>query len=432
MSERIRILCISPNFAPMADAEAFCGAKMVKALIDFGVDVTVMVSSNFNKPALSLDPSSLWHFTRDIATDIPLPLQRHRFRSLRATICYQSFFARWLDEVVRLAKRLHREHKFRMVYSRSWPMAAHAAGYWCSRALGLPWVANTNDPWDKCFWPGLQGGQGTGLARIAGMFWLKRTLRHAQLLMFPSERLANFHFSLAGTHPAAVIIPHIGCDKRADDTSDFLDARPFFNLVHTGKLGTAEISGRSARSLFAALAGFLASTPEARPIVRLLLVGPVDKQTQSLANELGLREQVAFVGPVSYEKSLNYMSRASVCVLLEAKMDEGMFLPSKLVDYISVRRPILALSPGIGVAADMAAAGELLRVDPDDASAIQAAITSLYSDFQRGTLHCRAPREAFARQFEPVAVAGQFMGAVSPLLKSSRQHFDAAGIAAAS
>lgn len=113
-------------------------------------------------------------------------------------------------------------------------------------------------------------------------------------------------------------------------------------------------------------------------------------------------------------------------------MDEGIFLPSKLIDYIAARKPILALSPRMGVAADMAAAGELLRVDPDDVPAIQAAIASLYANFQRGTLHSCAPNEAFARQFEPEVVARQFMGAVGPLLGSSRDQVERLGIAAAS
>ncbi len=433
MSDQIRILCISPSFVPLADSEAFCGAKMVKALTDFGADVRVISANNINGPGFPLDHSPLWQFTRGLNTNVPVPAEKERFRRLRTTVRYQSLNARWVEAVVQFARRLHREGRFDLIYSRSWPMVAHAAGYWCSRALGLPWVANTNDPWDRCFWPGSEAVHGTMLDRISGSFWLRRTFRHAQLLMFPSERLANFHFRLAGRHPAAVIIPHIGCSPKQDDNGNgAAGGRPLFRLVHAGKLGTTEISGRSARGMFAGLAGFLAAAPEARSAVRLLLAGPGDKQTQLLVEELGLREQVVHVGQISYEESLRCISQASVCVLLEAKMDEGMFLPSKLVDYISVRKPILALSPRIGVAADMAAVGELLRVDPDDASAIQAAIAGLYADFRRGTLHCRAPREAFSKQFGPLAVAGQFMRAVGPLLKSSRRHVGTLGIAAAS
>lgn len=433
MSDRIRILCISPSFVPLADSEAYCGAKMVKALTDFGADVRVISASNINGPGFPLDHSPVWQFARGLNTNVPVPVEKERFRRLRATIRYQSLNARWLEAVVQLAKRLHRENKFDLIYSRSWPMVAHAAGYWCSRALDLPWVANTNDPWDRCFWPGSQGMHGTILDRIPGSFWLRRTFRHAQLLTFPSERLANFHFRLAGRHPATVIIPHIGCSpKPADNRDGPAGGQSLFKLVHAGKLGAAELSGRSARGLFAGLARFLAAVPEARPAVRLLLVGPGDKQTQLLVEELGLSEQVVQVDRISYEESLRCISQASVCVLLEAKMDEGMFLPSKLVDYISLRKPILALSPQIGVAADMAAAGELLRVDPDDAPAIQAAIASLYSDFRRGALHCRAPREAFFRQFDAAVVAGKFMGAAGPLLKFSRQQVETLGVAAAS
>lgn len=414
MSDRIRILCISPTIAPQADAEAFCGAKMVKALIDFGADVTVITSSNFNKPALKLDSSSLWQFTRSIVTDIPLPLEKERIRSMSTALRYQSFFARWLDNVVQLAKKLHRRREFDLVYSRSWPMAAHAAGYWCSRALCLPWVANANDPWDRCFWPGLQRRQGTSLDRISGSFWLQRTFRHAQLLMFPSGRLANFHFNLAGTHPATAIIPHVGCSQKNEGRGkDAAGERSIFNLVHAGKLGTCEISGRSARGLFAGLARFLDTTPEARPVVRLLLVGPEDTQTRALAGEFGLGEQVAFVGPVSYEQSLNYISEASVCVLVEADIDEGIFLPSKFVDYITARKPVLALSPSSGVVADQAGRGGIVRVDPSDFLPIANALGDLYNDFRCGTLHFRCPPEDLVNEFTPETVTRKFFSSIA-------------------
>lgn len=433
MSDRIRILCISPSFAPLADSEAFCGTKMVKALIDFGVDVRVICTGNINGSAFPLDRSSLWQSTRSVATDVPVPAAKERFRCLRTTLRYQSLYARWLDDVIQLAKRLHREREFQLVYSRSWPMVAHAAGYWCSRLLGLPWVANTNDPWDVCYFPGVQRTELADRDRFFASLWLQRTFRCGRLLMFPSERLANFHFGLAGRKAAAVIIPHIGYSHKSEDSGNGLaGGRPLFNLVHTGKLGTSEVSRRSARGLFAGLAGFLATAPDARPVVRLLLAGSGDGETQSLVEEYGLREQVVHVGLVSYEESLGYIAKASVCVLVEAQMEEGMFLPSKLADYIAARKPILALSPRTGVAADMAAAGELQRAEPDDPTAIGAAIAGLYADFQRGSLHSSVPGEAFSKQFDPQVVAGRFVAAVDGILRTSGRRLNRVGFAVGS
>lgn len=404
---------------------------MVRALINLGIDVRVIFARNIRGGSFPLDHSALWESTRDVATDISLPTAKDPLRSLRAAFRYQSFHARWLSQVVRHAMRMHRKREFHVVYSRSWPMVAHVAGYWCSKALGLPWVANTNDPWDLCYFPG-QPVQ-PGRDRFFASLWLQRTFRHAQLLMFPSQRLANFHFRLADHNAAIGIIPHVGWSQKHEQSrNDLAGGRPLFTLVHTGKIGSTDISGRSTRGLLSALARFLAVAPEARSVVRFLVAGPEDNQTRRLVDELGLQEQVAFVGRLSYEESLKRISSASVCVLIEAKMDEGIFLPSKLIDYIAARKPILALSPRMGVAADMAAAGELLRVDPDDVPAIQAAIASLYANFQRGTLHSCAPNEAFARQFEPEVVARQFMGAVGPLLGSSRDQVERLGIAAAS
>ena len=114
---------------------------------------------------------------------------------------------------------------------------------------------------------------------------------------------------------------------------------------------------------------------------------------------------------MSYEQSLVYISQASVCLLVEAKMDEGIYLPSKLVDYIVSKKPILALSPEVGVVSELSRCGGIMRVDADNRIAIEKAIADLYSDFRKGILMERAP-DRLAKQFEPQEVARQFLDAL--------------------
>jgi hypothetical protein len=107
-------------------------------------------------------------------------------------------------------------------------------------------------------------------------------------------------------------------------------------------------------------------------------------------------------------------------VLVEAAMSEGIFLPSKLVDYLSARKPILALSPGVGVANDMAQSGGILRVDVDDVEAVRRAIGSLYLDFRSGTLGRRAPSQEQVNQFNPEILAKKFLTAFYNLPRSKK------------
>ena len=205
-----RILCIAPLFAPTADSEAFCATKMVGALLNCGASVTVLSSSNI-RPNMPRDHSRIWDRALDVNVDIPVPLKPNLLDSIVAASQFQTpMFARWVGTVVHTAVLLHKTNNFDLVYSRSLPMIAHVAGFWCAKKLGLPWIANINDPWELNFFPGAAYPKPSAVATRAYMFWLRRTLLNADLIAYPCTGLHDFHKKLAKLEHTAEIIPHIG------------------------------------------------------------------------------------------------------------------------------------------------------------------------------------------------------------------------------
>jgi glycosyltransferase involved in cell wall biosynthesis len=405
-TQSLRILCISPLFAPSADSEAFCSTKMIRALVDCGVDVSVLASESIRSKDRAFDDSQLWAFATDIASEVPLPTMQQRMYSLLAAVKYQtSFYSRWVDVCVKQAERLHRSHRFDLVYSRSLPMIAHVAAYWCARAFKVPWIANINDPWEFHFLPDIQYPRTSRFESEIYLFWLRRTLRKASLITYPCQGLWKFHVGLAGMDHPATVIPHIGSSWKKRPASN----PSVFNLVHAGKLGAFDITGRSGYPLLLALRRFLDNTPTAAGQTLLTLVGPEDKQIQEWSDKLGLQSNIRVVGRVNYERSLQSIADASICVLVEANLPEGIFFPSKLADYLVSGKPVLALSPRKGVVASMADQEAIVRVDPDDPCMIQRALSDLYWDFRHGSLQRRAPHQELSNQFRSDAVARQFL-----------------------
>ena len=194
-----------------------------------------------------------------------------------------------------------------------------------------------------------------------------------------------------------------------------------FHLIHAGKLGSNEFTGRSTAALLEGLQLFLNECEDARHLTSLTLVGPEDLATQAHVRRLGLDGTVVSVGRIDYEDSLKYIESASVCVLVEADMPEGIFLPSKLADYISARKPILALSPRVGVVADLEPGGGITRVDPGDACGVRDAIRGLYIDFRRGTLARRSPSGFQVDQFRPEVVANRFLKTLRELVAAKKE-----------
>ncbi len=411
---QIRILCISPVFAPRVNSEAFCSAKMVAALMDAGASVTVLHSMEYTSGPELRDSSAMWQRVAAVAHDVHAP-QCGAVARLGLAAQYQSNCSvRWVDAAVRQAKQLHAEVPFDLVYSRSLPMFAHIAGYWCAKALKLPWVANINDPWDYCFFPGAK--KTVSLHAAVAKQWLKRTLRTADLVTYPSTRLRDFHARLSGVKARSEIMVHVGT------TADEHPAEPHdrsFCLVHAGKLGANELTGRSATALLRGFRRFLDTTPTARRMAKLVLVGPPDAATQEMVQTLNLHDVVESTGRVSYEASLKVIGSAQACVLIESNEYEGIYLASKLVDYIAARKPVLALSPDAGVVADMAVDGNIIRVNPTDVEGVQSAIARLYSAFCRDELESMAPPPAFAQTFAGEVVARKFLSAVECIIAPS-------------
>jgi glycosyltransferase involved in cell wall biosynthesis len=148
----------------------------------------------------------------------------------------------------------------------------------------------------------------------------------------------------------------------------------------------------------------------------MIFVGPEDKGTQSLVEKLGLEPIVKNTGRVSYEDSLEYISSASVCMLVESALEEGIFLPSKLIDYLVARKPVLALSPQVGVVSDLVRHKGIVRVDSDDDEAIEAAISNYYMAFKECKMDLLSPSEHLVRKFEPKTVGQEFLQHVNEVL----------------
>jgi glycosyltransferase involved in cell wall biosynthesis len=361
---------------------------------------------------MGYESSSIWkpiaNATKNVGTTSPRNLI---MRIMMAIQFRTNKYTSWIGDVITQAKTLHQDHSFDVVYSRSPPPIAHSAGYWCAKKLNATWVANINDPWDLFLAPNSQA-KTSSLHKLISKYWLNKTLRCADLVTYPSKRLYDFHTQLTRLSHKAEIIPHVGYRINANSQVDK------FNLVHAGKLGLTLSTYRSSKGLLMGISKFLLAHPDASKITKLTLVGEdkdrqsEDKERRSITKNMGLKDIVRSVGWVSYEQSLQYINSASLCILVEGPMVEGIFFPSKFVDYIAAKKPVLALSPSVGVIADIIPSRGVFRVDADDHDAVAKALSFFYKRFKEGTLDEVSPSEEFVTKYEPQSVAQQFIAAI--------------------
>jgi hypothetical protein len=411
MKEKHNILCISPTFVPFADSEAFCGAKMVLALRNEGIRVTVFTIAKadglLTRP---LDDSKLWRPAIETAIGIHAPAIKNYFKSVKTAVQYHTdSWARFIDNAVNQAKPMHNTSPFTIVYSRSLPMFAHITGYWCSKVLNIPWVANINDPWDWHMFP-TGPIKASSIHNAISRYWLRKTLHNADLITYPCYRLWKFHERLSGVKHNCSIIPHIGYHVNGGSN------RVKFNLVHAGKLGSNELSGRPTSTLIKGQSRFFDIHAEARSSTQLTLVGPIDATTQSMSRDYGVESNVNSTGRVSYEHSLQYIDSASVCILIENDLKESIYLPSKLTDYLVAQKPLLSISPIVGTVNDMLPNKGIIRVNHGDVIGVANALSVYYKHYSDCTMSEIAPSDAFVKRFVPDTVVNRFLSAINEKL----------------
>jgi glycosyltransferase involved in cell wall biosynthesis len=150
---------------------------------------------------------------------------------------------------------------------------------------------------------------------------------------------------------------------------------------------------RRIEPLLSALARVKRERPDIAASLRVEFAG---RYADGIAPEVPaeLADLVAFGPALDPDGAWDWMQDADVLLLVEARMKEGIFFPSKLSEYLVAGRPILALSPRPGVVADVLAAGGGVVAPPEDSAAIAAVLLDLHDRWHESRLADLVPGHA--------------------------------------
>jgi hypothetical protein len=385
------ILLISPMFIPVETAEAIVNAKLVMEFLRAGWSVDVLTRLNPVRAGdqYGVEWNQPWLTLRDHVFQIESGLEplvnatRNLFdRKLPRAVATVRRLAelRWARRAAKWALRRHREHPYDVVLSRSLPEVAHLAAMWFVRKSGVPWIANWNDPTAAKTPRPYAGGPDAPLSKV-GSRLLSAVAREASWHTFPSEPLRKY---VIGYMPVDIasrssVIPHIGVRLVDQPPRERGEAMV---ICHNGDLRMP----RDPDSFYAGVAKFVRQSPQP-PRIQILISGKADDPARASAARHGVESFIKLIGPRPYAQSQEVLLDADVAVVIEAPCEQPIFLPSKLIDYATLDRPTLAVTP-----ADSAVAQLITRygggaVAPcGDADAVGDALRSMYSSWQAGNL----------------------------------------------
>jgi glycosyltransferase involved in cell wall biosynthesis len=317
--------------------------------------------------------------------------QKLRDRVLRERLLVPDRDRSWVRAAVGATKPLLGDGDTLVTFGQ--PMSDHLAGLRLRRP-GVRWVAHFSDPWvDSSF------RHADRLTLALNRRLERAVVRGADTVIFTSQETVDL---VMAKYPdewrsKVRVLPH------AYDPALYRDspARGDDGVVlrYIGNF----YGHRGPGPLYAALEALLARDAAALDGVTVEFVGgrehPLEVPDTLPAGLVRLRDSVDYVD------SLALMRASDVLLVLDAPGTRSVFLPSKLIDYLGARRPILALTPP-GAAAELVGEAGGWVADPGDPQAGADAIAAALTAVRAGTAPS-APDELLAR-YEAGRVAGQF------------------------
>lgn len=343
----LKIVLVSLAFPPQLDAEVLQTVKMYKYLKSFDdIDLHVVTG------AMSEDWRTLFRPAIATVGDVTrFDVFSSRYLN-HALLLFAPGFASRPDlrrGAIRQAKAIAGALPWRpdMVLSRSYPISSALIGKKLADLFGVPWIMQLSDPWSiSPLHP-----QGYDLA------WNQReesaAFDRADRITFTSTRTLERY--------AAVYPEHVNRMRYFPNSFDPDQVRPnpwtrgqTFRIVYTGTLGAT----RRPDVFCDAISRFLLRVPEAKRDLEFIIAGHADRKTRAFLSSQA--SHVSWLGPVSFEKSMELIRSADVLALIDNEVPADQkqlcgyeFFPSKLLDYMLGQRPILGVSERSSIASEI-------------------------------------------------------------------------------
>ena len=417
-NNKYRILMFTPLFAPYANPEAMVNNKLVLAFLNAGWDVDVIsreqlpINSGYNYGAAWEDP---WTPLKEITHEISYELGgyiRRRYETARDgfRMGYPLIGCRWAAHAFDLALKLHKQKPYHVILSRALPDSGHLPALNLAKKTNLPWIANWNDASDNKNPPPAGAGPDASLGFFHDRF-LNEVGRHATWHTFPSDRMRSHicKYLKNSTEQRSSTIPHVAFKQGIKEKTRMYKE---FTLCYAGNL----YAGRNPDLLFNSIRSFLNIKPQSNSI-KLIIVGLESIGLTNLLQTYDLQHNVIITGPVSYNETLKYCSCSDVLLVLEAAFTDGIFLPSKFVDYVQCGKPILAISPENGTLKDILTKyGGGLAVDCTSVQEITNALIELHDKWSKDLLNNMYSSDKLFKFYDPMTIISCYKNIFNTLI----------------
>jgi hypothetical protein len=249
----------------------------------------------------------------------------------------------------RSISQLIKKEKFDLIFIRTIATSgcSHRAVSEISHSFDIPILSYFNDPIPYCLmpYPYSNGSSLNPKFDLKEKEIIKASIDNSFAIASPSQKLNELFLDFTqDLNKKTFIFPHIfyqELNSDQEDLSEFLDFNKV-NITHCGSL----LNERDPSGLLKAFELFFDNKPEFLSKVSLNFFGPVKENNFPVFNRFKYKECLNVVDKrFSHSKSLAFIKKSDLFLLLESSFQESPFMPVKLAEVIGLNKIFLSLAP---------------------------------------------------------------------------------------
>lgn len=283
----------------------------------------------------------------------------------------------WVNSSVKFLHQYLKENKVDVVISTGPPHSMHLIAQKLKQKTNIKWIADFRDPWSNLYYN--EEFKQLSFAKKKNEKLENSVFKNADCILTVSNSLKK-EFDQKATR--VEVITNGFDDEVVTNTLITLDEK--FSISYIGLLPKQS----NPKLLFKVLSTLCAEDTDFKDNLKLNFIGDISEDVKKEIINYNLLENTNFIGYVSHKEAIAYQRKAQVLLLLIPNVAKsGGILTGKLFEYLTAKRPILAMGPETG---DLS---EILKntssgvvVDFDNDAKLTSEIRNLYQQYKTGDL----------------------------------------------
>ncbi len=240
----------------------------------------------------------------------------------------------WIKPSVKFLEKELKNDDYHAIITTGPPHSLHLIGLKLKKDLDLKWIADFRDPWTQIGYH--EKLKLTETARKKHESLESEVLNTADHIITTSFTTRD-EFTSKTQKPISVITNGYDIDVNEKPINS-----SGFKIAHVGSL----LSGRNPIVLWKVIAELVTEDEEFKNHFSLILAGKISEEVEESIIEYGLQSFLKKEGYVNHSQAVQIQRDSSLLLLIEIDSEETRgIIPGKLFEYLSSRKPILAIGP---------------------------------------------------------------------------------------